>query len=350
MPSETMRAAVVEELGKVSVREVPVPRIGPYQALTKTLACAFCTGTDSHLVGAEFPFRPPFPFILGHEGIGEIIEVGEKFKKYPVGERVLRAGVAYPHGPENAPNLGWGGFAEYGVLDDFEARRRDDPNVKPFCAHDMQQVPPATLDAAAATVLITLKENWSSLRIAGAQPGESILILGTGPVGLSFTYCARTMGLDPIIVAGRRDERLSLAGKYGATHTINIRKVNLPQAVKDLTGGVELVIDTSGAREVVKDLLGCVRDRGRVGLYGVSTVGPDEFKHMHLDWSLAPVRWSLHMVNPDEPSAHEEICSLVEQGRMDPAKFVSHRFPFDQFEEAFATIRAPDAVKVVVEF
>lgn len=348
--SETMLAAVVEELGKVVVREVPVPKIGPYQALTKTLACSFCTGTDSHLAGTEFPFRPPFPFILGHEGVGQIIKAGDKFEKYQVGDRVLRAGAAYPHGPAGAPNLGWGGFAEYGILDDFEARQRDEADAKPFCNHHMQQAPPDSVDADAATILITIKENWSSLRIANAQPGESILILGTGPVAFSFTRCAQIMGLDPVIVAGRRDERLALAGKFGATATVNVRERNLPEVVKGHTGGVDLAIDTSGAREVIKDLFGCLRDRGRLGLYGVPMVGPGEFTNMRLDWSLAPTRWSLQAVNPDEVSAHEDVCELVEQGRLQPDEFVSHRFRLDQFDEAFAAMHAPDAVKVVVEF
>jgi L-iditol 2-dehydrogenase len=349
--ADTMLAAVVEELGKVVVREVPVPKIGPYQALTRTLACAFCSGTDSHLAFTEFPFRPQFPFILGHEGVGEIIQVGEKFTKYPLGARVLRAGAAYPHGPEGAPNVGWGGFAEYGVVDDFEARRRDEPSAAPFTNHTMQQVPPSSLDAAEATILITIKETWSALRMANAQPGEALLILGTGPVAFSFSRCAEIMGLSPIVVAGRRLERLALAGRFGATATVGTREDGWPQKVKELTGGgAHLAIDTSGAREVIGDLLGCLRDRGRLGLYGVPTIGPEEFRVIHVDCSQAPTRWWLGALNPDEASAHEEVCAAVESGRLRPAAFVSHRIPIARFTEALEAVRAPDAVKVVVEF
>ena len=102
------------------------------------------------------------PFILGHEGVGEVIATGERCRKFRVGDRVLRAGAAYPAGMEGAPRIGWGGFAEYGLLTDIEALRADDPSARPTAGSAAMQQPIPAIWISPRPVLITLKETLSA--------------------------------------------------------------------------------------------------------------------------------------------------------------------------------------------
>ncbi|MDH7571223.1 MAG: alcohol dehydrogenase catalytic domain-containing protein, partial [Armatimonadota bacterium] len=143
--NEQMKAAVVTAPGRVELRDVPRPVPGPFDALTRTLAASFCRGTDRHLIAGTLPFGPPPPFILGHEGVGEVVAVGEKCQCFRPGDRVLRAGAAYPPNTPGAPRVGWGGFAEYGIVTDVQALRAADPAARPTAVSPtmQQRVPPS---------------------------------------------------------------------------------------------------------------------------------------------------------------------------------------------------------------
>ncbi|HHX41006.1 MAG TPA: zinc-binding dehydrogenase [Armatimonadetes bacterium] len=351
--SETMLAAMVTAPGRVELREVPRPKLGPYDALTRTLACSFCRGTDTHLIHGTLPFGPPMPFILGHEGVGEVIATGERCRKFRVGDRVLRAGAAYPAGMEGAPRIGWGGFAEYGLLTDIEALRADDPSARPTAGSAaMQQPIPLEMDANEATVLITLKETLSALRRARFQPGMDVLILGTGPVGLAFAMCARALGARKILAAGRHVGRLDRMRRFGADEGADLTAGEIGPLVKAATGGrgVDLAIDAVGDRGRIGALLATLARGGSVGIYGVPEGSLAEYHHFAFDAKGAPDWWSLTVINPDEPSAHEEALGLVERGKLDLGRFVTHTFSLARIEEALAAVASTDAVKVVVTF
>ena len=351
--SDAMLAAVVVAPGRVEVQEVLRPQPGPYDALTRTLACSFCRGTDTHLIHGSLPFTPPLPFILGHEGVGEVIAVGERCSRFRVGDRVLRAGAAYAPGTPGPPNLGWGGFAEYGILTDLDALHEGDPAGRPLAVSPtMQQHVPAGMDPAQATVLITLKETLSSLRRARLHPGQSVLILGTGPVGLGFAACARALGAGQVLAAGSHTGRLERTGRFGADAGINPNGGALAPAVKAATAGrgVDLALDAVGDRSRIGDVLACLAPGGAVGLYGVPEGSWQEFQHISFEVAGAPSWWSLSALNPDEPSAHDEVLALVAEGKLDLAPFVTHTFPLSQLAAALGALAGPDAIKVVVTF
>ncbi len=79
-------AGIVSRFGEVHAQEVPMPKIGEYDALVKIAACAFCNGTDSHIIEGTFPFISPLPVILGHESVGQVVEVGSKVRNYKAGD------------------------------------------------------------------------------------------------------------------------------------------------------------------------------------------------------------------------------------------------------------------------
>jgi len=179
-----MKAAVVEKPGQLVVREVPDPVVGPYDALCDILYCATCTATDRHIIEGNFPFGMEYPAILGHESIGRVRELGPKVRNFQPGDHVTRAG-ATPH-PEVGLHIGWGAFAEQGIVRDCLAMDEDGVANDGYPFFRMNQVIPPSLSPADATIIINWRETWSYLTRMRVGYNDRVLVLGTGGVGLSF--------------------------------------------------------------------------------------------------------------------------------------------------------------------
>lgn len=178
-----MKTLVVERDGRITVHEVNKPRYNEYQALVKTIACGMC-GTDIKLIHRTFKGFPEsvYPIMLGHEGVGEVVEVGSKVKGLKVGDKVLLPFV--DPDPENLPGLGsgWGALSEYAVVCDPKAPW---PGGAPDCAF-AQTVLDDDLDPVDATMIVTFREVLSNIRYFGIQPQDSVVVFGCGPVGLTW--------------------------------------------------------------------------------------------------------------------------------------------------------------------
>jgi threonine dehydrogenase-like Zn-dependent dehydrogenase len=344
-----MLAAVVRSPGHLSVEEVPDPIIGNYDALVKIYACSFCNGTDSKLIEGRFPGVDRYPFILGHESVGKIVETGDRVRKYKKGDWVLRPSATYPKGFTGGISSFWGGFAEMGVVSDYSTQVKEKPGTLPLSGFsDMQQVIPGDVDPIKATLYVTFKETLSWLRKVGLKEGQSILIIGSGPVGLAFATCAKVLGAYPVIMVGRRDERLSLAFEFGVDYTIKVSKEKLAEMVKKFTNGrgVDLAIESVGDYSLINEALKTIAPGGKVGTYGIPP--SDASTVIKLDTSNAPGDWTLRFTGPDEPSAHSEILTLIKHGRIRVDKFITHIYFLKEINEGYETIKRREALKVVI--
>src|SRR5688572_18641373 len=101
-----MKAAIVQEPGRLVVTDIPDPVLGPYDARCEVLYGAVCTGTDLHLIDGQFPWPVRYPTVLGHESIGRVVEVGDQVRNYQVGDLITRVGWLPPPGSELAVNWG----------------------------------------------------------------------------------------------------------------------------------------------------------------------------------------------------------------------------------------------------
>src|SRR4051794_11841450 len=110
-----MRAAVVHDRNTIRVETVSEPEIGDYDAFVQIQACGVCTGTDLHILRSEFPWLTPYPFVLGHESIGRVLEVGPRVRYLKPGDLVLRPTAIRAGETLNGVRALWGGYAEYGV-------------------------------------------------------------------------------------------------------------------------------------------------------------------------------------------------------------------------------------------
>ena len=345
-----MRALLVTEPGRIEIAEVPQPISGDYDCLVRVQACAFCNGTDSKLIEGTFPGSRTYPFILGHESVGEVIEVGPRVKKFKLGDVVLRPTACYPPQVPGRLECAWGGFAEYAIVTDGEAQAEAGagPPLSPF--HGLQQLLPAQADPVEATILVPLKEAVSWLRKMRLRAGERVLVLGSGPVGLAFAQCAKIMGAALVVMSGRRDERLALAAQFGVDAAVNVSREGLREAVLRATQGqgVDLAIEAVGSHELLQEGAACLARGGRIGTYGVPPTTPAEKPQLTLDLQHTLGEWSLCFTNPDEASAHEEVLSLVQSGRLQPQQYVTCVLPLEQAPQGFELIKRRQALKVVV--
>jgi len=375
-----MRALVVTGPNTLEVQELPEPRPGPYEVQVEMLACAFCNGTDRHLVEGTFPYSPPFPFVLGHESVGRVRALGPRVRYLCEGDVVLRPQALL----DDVIALGWGGFADVGIAVDYRALVEDGAPLPRPCSATMHQVVPPGIPPAEATILITLKEVASALRATladgdgpgprqwdgqlarrggGGHPtdrlaagptgplsGQSVAVLGSGPVGFAFAECARLLGAGPIVVVGRREERLKLAAAFGADATVNSSAEDVAGAIRAATdgAGAALVVDAVGDRSLVELGLRCVRHGGRVGMYGVPPIPGEEIARLDLSLAGAPGNWSLMSINPDEPSTHELVCGWVREGKVELGKYVSGVVPLEEAVAGYERVVSGEVLKVVL--
>jgi len=343
-----MKAWLITAPSKLELADdLPIPKLAPHEALCRLLACSVCNGTDRKLLTGKMQ-AASLPCILGHESVGEVIEVGSAVKKFKVGDRVLRCGAVYSFG-EAPYGCCWGGFAEYGKVCDLEAAYATGAEPSGFAP--LNQVVPEELSPAEATQLITLKETLSALLKLGIRPGESLAVIGTGPVGLAFVHFAKLLGAGPVICIGRRKAALERAEKEGADCVFNNQEDDVAAAIKALTGGrgVDYVLDAVGSYELVRAGLDYLAPGGEVRMYGVPE--PDEtgkLGALQIEAGAGPVEWKVGPLMPDEASVHQYMLDLVKAGFVQPGRFITHELAFGELPKAFELLEKKQALKIVI--
>lgn len=332
----SMRAVVVESPGGLSIRDIPEPEPGEYDAKVKVLAGSLCNGTDTKILHGQF--GEPHPTILGHEAVGEVIAVGSKVRNYSIGDLVVR-----PHAkPPKKLGLteSFGAFVEFGLVTDSWALAEDkgqkiDPDRLPQQTRADSSWDPLTLVQS-----ITFKETLSFLRNFGVKKADSLLIFGTGPVGISFSLWGPYLGCKYVIVVGRRDKACERALTFGgATHVINNQKENVPEAVWRITGsGATHVVEAIGNDSLLPDCLASLSQGGKVGIYGA----PPK------DQPRSPLREDARVVEVrvNEAMVDKEVLDLIQAGRIPAREFVSHELAFTECNKGFQLLKRREAFKV----
>lgn len=332
-----MKAIVVEKINKVGIWDVPEPEAGEYDAKARVVAASLCNSTDAKILHGEFAGPPPA--ILGHEAVGRIVEVGPKVRNYKIGDYVVRPRIG--NVPELGLNAAFGSFVECGLVTDRWAQAEDEGKDRPW--HDQTTAGPEW-DTMALVQTITLKETLSFLRNFGVAAGNSLLVFGTGPVGVSFALWGRYIGCDPVIVVGRHDDSCRRAVDFGrATHTINNRKQKVPEAVRKLVpGGVTHAIEAIGDNAVLRDCIDSLAKDGHVGIYGVPPASQGRSPLMD-DPRIAKA-------GPCEAMANDEVLAAVKAGKIPAREFVTHDLDYTECARGFELLAAREAFKVGLWF
>ncbi len=335
-----MKAVVVERPGETAVREVPDLRpIGPLEARVQVVCGSLCNGTDLKIVRGTLSFVQDYPAILGHEVVGRVVEVGERVRTFRLGEFVSRPHAAPPS--DSGLSEAFGGFSEYGIVTDVPAQREAG-----LAAEDdwYDQFPaPADSDPVALTQMVTLRETLAFLTALGVRDGQSILIFGTGPVGISFSLMARQLELSPVIVVGRRREALDRAVSLGrATHTIDSSRENVPQRASEITQGkgADWAIEAIGTSAVLQDAIDSLSPTGFVGPYGIAPAQEYECPM----WGSERIK----SVDFREETACETIGDWVSRGLVPAREFVDRQLPMAEVARGLELIESRQAFKVLL--
>jgi len=239
----TMQAAVVKEFGKdLIVEEVPVPQPGHRQVLVKLVTSGVCH-TDLHAAEGDWPVKPNPPFIPGHEGVGEVVALGEGVKSLKLGDLVGCAWLFSACGKCQFCSTGWetlceeqenagysvdGSFGEYMVMDARYA-------VRIPAGADLVEVAPIL--CAGVTV-------YKGLKMTEARPGQWVVISGIGGLGHIAVQYAVAMGLR-VAAVDIADDKLALAKKHGAELLVNAKTEDPVEVVQRVTGGAHGVLVTA---------------------------------------------------------------------------------------------------------
>jgi L-iditol 2-dehydrogenase len=347
-----MRAAVLFGPREFRILEdKPVPQPGQAEVLVRVAMCGTC-GTDLKMQEHPFPDQPPYgQFTPGHEWTGTVVALGEGVDELSPGDRVAieaHTGCGRCHncvvgrytaclnsgnrakGHRASGITADGGFAEYAV---------HHVNAL-YKMPDSVSWEDAVLVTTAGTGLYGLD------RAGGFIAGESVVVIGPGPVGLMTVQVAKALGAGQVILIGTRASRLELGKRLGADAVINARQDDPVAATKRLVGrsGADVVIEASGALEAPQQAVELVRRAGRL-LFVAFYKQPVTF-----DLSAAIQNDVTLFTSRGEGGANvKRALSLAAQGKIRGRDLVTHHFPLDQINEGFRILRerVGDPIKVV---
>lgn len=342
-----MKSYVVFEDGsKRIVDGMPMPRCGEYDALVKLESCGVCNGTDTKIIHGVFKGIDKYPVVLGHEGVGRVVEKGSKVRNYEIGDLVLLP--FWSDVPEGYTS-GWGTYSEYNTVTDAYAMEADGLIAGDFAY--AQNKLPADFDPVSSAMIITFREVLSTMKRFGFESGKSLVVLGLGPVGLSFVQFAKLMGMGTVVAIDIADDKLEAAKKRGADYTINSRSTDIVTAVREICpDGVDFALDAVGVTSFINTALEIIKPDAKICVYGISANMNQE-----IDWSRCPYNWTLHFhqfpSKRAEAEAHEQIVSWIKMGILDPMDYISHVYDFADIDRAFENIenKVP-TMKMVIKF
>ena len=260
---------VLEDVKQLRLRELPDPKPGPNEVVIKVACCGVCM-TDVHMYAGSFPVKTPV--VLGHECSGIVCDVGSEVSRVGIGDHValnplISCGKCWycingkTNLCENSQAIGGAGevvingaYAEY-------VKAPENNVIKYDKSISLKHV--ALTEPLACAV--------HGIELAKVRPGDRVVIIGAGPIGLMLTQLSVISGSSQVIVLDLKDERLKVAKQMGASEVINPKECDPVKAVKDATGGkfADIVIEAVGSITTVQNTFKYVRRGGRIIIIGI---------------------------------------------------------------------------------
>jgi len=336
-----MRAAVYHPPQTIQVEDLPVPKIGPGEVLLKVRACGVC-GTDVLKVTRALPKKP---VVLGHELVGDVVEVGAGVRKFKAGDRLVVAhhvpcGTCHycRHGNHSMcrhfkeTNLDPGGFAEYLRIP----------------AEHVEQTAflvPSGLSDDEGLFTEPLSCCVRNVRRASLLPGDFCVVVGMGSIGLMMVQLLKLIPTQ-VLALDLFDERLALARRLGADFTLRGDSPAIAEFIASHTEGrrADLVCFTAGGGKVFQSAFGWIRDGGALNLFASLSDKPVEVSLDALYHHEITVFSSYSPSPEDLVEAHRLLC----EGKVQVAPLVTHHVPLEKLQESIGWISSQQAMKVIV--
>jgi L-iditol 2-dehydrogenase len=347
----TMNAVVLHGADDMRVEKSSVPQLGHGEVLLRVNVASIC-GTDVKVLHRTLQGQPAGEFIMGHEYAGTVAALGPGVNEFEIGERVA---VEVHKGCDRCENCikGWytsclnygdlakghrakgltcdGGFAEYAVNH----------------INTLYRLPDNLTFEQACMVTTAASPLWAIDLMGGYLAGETVLVLGPGPIGLIAVQLCKALGAERVILSGTRDSRLEIGKQHGADFTINVRKETLADRVGEITQGkgADSVLECAGGPTSMQEALENVKRGGRIGVVA---------------WYAGPVQMDMNLAvrsNVRIYAARGEggmncgrSLALMSAGKIAADPIITHHFTLDQIHEAFRTYveRIDNALKVII--
>ncbi len=326
------------------LENVPEPTISDHDVLIKVRKMAIC-GTDVSIYKWDDWSQKNVitPTVIGHEFVGEIAKMGAAVQGFYIGDRVAGEGhitcdhcrncsEGKKHLCVNTRGVGYhrdGSFAEYLALP----------------AQNLFRVPDSISDDLAA--IFDPLGNAVHTALAFNMIGEDVLITGAGPIGIMSTAIARFVGARHIVVTDMNEERLALAKEMGASATVDLKKSSIPTAMRELgiKCGFDVAMEMSGNAQAMKDIIDNVYHGAGIAVLGLL---PAEGC---IDWHQVIFKMLTvkGIYGREIFATWYKMASMLESG-LDISKVITHRFPFEEYDQAFKTILAGESCKVLLEW
>ncbi|MHB1315338.1 MAG: zinc-dependent alcohol dehydrogenase [Christensenellales bacterium] len=355
-----MKALAVMGPGKVAVvNDVLIPEVREYEALVRVRACGLCNGTDMQIINGTMAKEEglgDYPTVLGHEGAGEVVEIGKKVRHIALGDRFIHPNLRLETG--NGYTKTHGGFAQYGVVPDVQSMMEDGYDVNdipeltgygPY-SYGYQEGPDAIgrfrkeIDFIDGAILLSLSESYSAVMNFGVCEGSEVLVYGCGPMGLSVMRFAKHLGAKNVTAIDALDERLEMAKRIGkADRTINFARQNVDE---ELNGQLfDIAIDVVGASSILMEASFRCKKNGTVGAMGVLKSNDSVLNVAHLKNTVR-----LQMLNFPyrQYQFQDELQQQIVDGKINPKDFYSHVMPLEKIETALELVRTKKSLKVIL--
>jgi alcohol dehydrogenase len=322
--------------------------VDPTDAVVKIDTTTIC-GTDLHILKGDVP-TVTSGRTLGHEAVGTVVAKGSSVANFRDGDRVLVSCISscgrcqYCRRAMYGQCLGGGGWILGHLVDGVQAEYARIP----FADNGLHPVPAGLSDEQVLQLADILPTGFEvGVRNGQVQPGDVVVVVGAGPVGLAAMMTARLQGPRQIVAVDVSDRRLARAVQFGADITINSASEDVAERVSRFTGGLgaDVAIEAVGIPVTFELCTQIVRPGGRVANIGVH--GQPATLHLESLW-IKSITITTGLV---DTSTTPTLLGLVADGRLDPSPLATHHFKLDEIMEAydvFASAAETDALKVVI--
>ena len=324
--------------------QVDRPVIGHNDLLIKIKKTAIC-GTDVHIHNwDEWAQKTiPVPMVVGHEYVGEVVEVGQEVRGFNIGDRVSGEGhitcghcrncrAGRTHLCRNTIGVGVnreGAFAEYLVLPAFNAFK----------------IPDGISDDLAA--IFDPFGNAVHTALSFDLVGEDVLITGAGPIGIMAAAVAKHVGARHVVITDINDYRLEMANKMGIEHTVNVAKQSLSDVMAELkmSEGFDVGLEMSGNAAAFDSMLAAMNHGGHVALLWILPAGTG------IDWSQVIFKGLVikGIYGREMFETWYKMASLIQSG-LDLTPIITHHYSIDDFQKGFDVMCSGTSGKVILDW
>lgn len=338
--------ALVKSKGEVGLwlEDVPEPSMGINDVMIRVLKTGIC-GTDVHIWNWDDWARKtvPVPMVVGHEFVGEIVDVGSNVKDFQAGQIVSGEGhvvcgrcrncmAGRRHLCADTQGVGvnrTGAFAEYISL----------PMTNIWLHHE-------GIDLDVASIFDPF---GNAVHTALSFPvlGEDVLVTGAGPIGIMGAAVAKYAGARYVVITDVNPWRLELARKMGVTLAVNPREQSLSDVMKQLgmQVGFDVGLEMSGNAQAFHQMLSHMSQGGKIAMLGIPP------KEVSIDWNQVIFNMlTIKGIYGREMYETWYKMSVLLQGGLDISPVITHRYPYQEFEQGFATMLSGESGKVVLDW